>query len=47
MQLLDKTRKINKLLQQSAGKPVNFKEMADTLEEVIESNVFVLSRNGK
>lgn len=47
MQLLEKTRKINKLLQQSAGKPVNFKEMADTLEEVIESNVFVLSRKGK
>lgn len=47
MQLLDKTRKINKLLQQSAGKPVNFKEMADTLEEVIESNVFILSRKGK
>lgn len=47
MQLLDKTRKINKLLQQSAGKPVNFKEMADTLEEAIEANVFVLSRKGK
>jgi transcriptional pleiotropic repressor len=47
MQLLERTRKINKLLQQSAGKPVNFKEMADTLEEVIEANVFVLSRKGK
>jgi transcriptional pleiotropic repressor len=47
MSLLDKTRKINKLLQQSAGKPVNFKEMADTLEEVIMSNVFIISRRGK
>ncbi len=28
-------------------KPVNFKEMAETLCEVIESNVFVVSRRGK
>lgn len=47
MELLEKTRIINKLLQQSAGKPVNFKEMADTLTEVIESNVFIVSRRGK
>ncbi|MGM9986529.1 MAG: GTP-sensing pleiotropic transcriptional regulator CodY [Bacillaceae bacterium] len=47
MELLGKTRVINKLLQQSAGKPVNFKEMADTLTEVIESNVFIVSRRGK
>lgn len=47
MNLLERTRKINKLLQQAAGRPVNFKEMADTLGEVIESNVFVVSRRGK
>ncbi|GGE65611.1 GTP-sensing pleiotropic transcriptional regulator CodY [Priestia taiwanensis] len=47
MELLERTRKINKLLQQSAGKPVNFKEMADTLTEVIEANVFIVSRRGK
>ena len=40
MNLLTKTRKINSMLQASAGKPVNFKEMAATLSEVIESNVF-------
>ena len=33
MNLLTKTRKINSMLQASAGKPVNFKEMADTLGE--------------
>lgn len=35
------------MLQASAGKPVNFKEMADTLGDVIESNVFIVSRKGK
>ncbi|MFC0271287.1 GTP-sensing pleiotropic transcriptional regulator CodY [Metabacillus herbersteinensis] len=47
MALLQKTRKINALLQKSAGKPVNFKEMAETLSDVIEANIFVLSRRGK
>src|SRR5699024_4869040 len=47
MELLGKTRMINAMLQQAAGKPVNFKEMAETLRNVIESNVFVLSRKGK
>ncbi len=47
MSLLEKSRKINALLQKSAGKPVNFNEMAQTLTEVINGNVFVLSRKGK
>src|SRR5690625_5157288 len=46
MDLLTKTRKINSMLQEVAG-PVNFKEMAEVLSEVIESNTFVVSRNGK
>jgi transcriptional pleiotropic repressor len=47
MALLTKTRTINAMLQKAAGKPVNFKEMAETLRDVIESNVFVVSRRGK
>lgn len=47
MDLLTKTRKINALLQKAAGKPVNFKEMSETLSEVIEANTFVVSRRGK
>lgn len=47
MKLLDKTRKINAMLQESAGEPVNFKEMAETLRDVIEANIFVVSRRGK
>ncbi|WP_033543932.1 GTP-sensing pleiotropic transcriptional regulator CodY [Planococcus sp. CAU13] len=47
MTLLDKTRRINSMLQAAAGKPVNFKDMAETLSEVIECNAFVVSRKGK
>ncbi|MGJ7910680.1 GTP-sensing pleiotropic transcriptional regulator CodY [Neobacillus sp. LXY-1] len=47
MDLLTKTRRINVLLQKSAGKPVNFKEMAETLSETIEANIYIVSRRGK
>ncbi|MDI3412279.1 GTP-sensing pleiotropic transcriptional regulator CodY [Bacillus sonorensis] len=47
MALLQKTRKINAMLQNAAGKLVNFKEMAETLRDVIDSNIFVVSRRGK
>ncbi len=47
MNLLERTRKINALLQKAAGKPVNFNDVAKTLSEVINGNVFVLSRKGK
>lgn len=47
MDLLSKTRTINAMLQKAAGKPVNFKEMSETLSEVIQANIFVLSRRGK
>src|SRR3954447_13216408 len=47
MNLLSKSRKINSLLQNTAGKSVNFKGMSETLCEVIEANVFIISRRGK
>ncbi|MGV3489426.1 MAG: GTP-sensing pleiotropic transcriptional regulator CodY [Tuberibacillus sp.] len=46
MNLLEKTRKINNMLQKTST-PVNFNEMAETLRDVIGSNIFVLSRRGK
>src|SRR5690625_377531 len=46
MTLLERTRKINSLLQQTAGKPVNFNEMATTLSEVLSGNAFIVSRKG-
>jgi len=47
MDLLSRTRTINAMLQKAAGKPVNFKEMSETLSKVIGANIFVLSRRGK
>lgn len=47
MDLLSKSRKINALLQKAAGRAVNFKEMSETLSDVIEANVFIVSRRGK
>ncbi|MGY4689814.1 GTP-sensing pleiotropic transcriptional regulator CodY [Salibacterium sp. K-3] len=47
MDLLSKSRKINDMLQKTAGDHVNFKDMAETLRDIISSNVFVVSRRGK
>ncbi|MFS0643501.1 GTP-sensing pleiotropic transcriptional regulator CodY [Siminovitchia sp. 179-K 8D1 HS] len=47
MELLTRTRTINAMLQKAAGKPVNFREMAETLCDVIDANIYVLSRRGK
>lgn len=45
--LLEKTRRINKQLQKSAGNPVDFDEMAQVLKEVINSNCYIIGRHGK
>jgi len=42
--LLDKTRALNKLLQKSAGYPVDFKEVALLFGEVIACNVYILDQ---
>ncbi|TDL97751.1 GTP-sensing pleiotropic transcriptional regulator CodY [Macrococcus brunensis] len=47
MSLLKKTRDINKLLQEHEGLAVDFKEMADQLGSVMQSNVFIISRRGR
>lgn len=47
MNLLSKTRRINRLLQKAAGHAVNFMEMAEVLRDVIDANVYVVSRKGK
>ena len=46
-ELLNKTRKINRLIQRSAGHPVNFEEMSHVLSETIEANVYIVDENGK
>lgn len=45
--LLEKTRKISRLIQQSLGYQVDFDDMANVLAELIGCNVYVLSRKGQ
>lgn len=47
MELLQRARKINAMLQKTSGTKVNFNDMSSTLSEVIKGNVFILSRRGK
>lgn len=47
MDLLLRTRKVNEMLQKSGGQQVSFKDMAETLRDTIDSNVFIISRRGK
>jgi transcriptional pleiotropic repressor len=45
--LLEKTRRINRTIQQSVGYQVDFNEMAKLVSEVMEATVYVFSRKGK
>ena len=47
VQLLDKTRKINKLLHNNDSQMVVFNDICDVLSEILNSNVLVISRKGK
>ena len=47
VQLLDKTRKINKLLHNNNSSKVVFNDICAVLTEILDSNVLVISRKGK
>lgn len=47
MELLTKVRKINAMLQNTKGTTVSFMEMAELLSEIIDTNVFIISTDGK
>ncbi len=47
VQLLDKTRMIQKLLHNNGSSKVVFNDICDVLKEILESNVLVISRKGK
>lgn len=47
VQLLDKTRKINKLLHNNNSSKVVFNDICDVLTDIMESNVLVVSKKGK
>ncbi|SNX55527.1 GTP-sensing pleiotropic transcriptional regulator CodY [Thermoanaerobacterium sp. RBIITD] len=45
--LLEKTRKVNKILQKTGIQPVNFNELSQILKDVVNCNVYIISRRGK
>ena len=47
VQLLDKTRKINKLLHNNNSSKVVFNDICAVLTEILDSNVLVVSKKGK
>lgn len=47
VQLLDKTRKINKLLHNNNSSKVVFNDICEVLTEILKSNILVISRKGK
>ena len=47
VQLLDKTRKINRLLHNNNSSKVVFNDICDVLTEIMKSNVLVVSKKGK
>ncbi len=47
VQLLDKTRKINKLLHNNSSSKVVFNDICQVLTNILNSNILVLSRKGK
>lgn len=47
VQLLDKTRKINKLLHNNNSSKVVFNDICEVLSEILQSNILVISKKGK
>ncbi len=47
VQLLDKTRKINKLLHNNNSSKVVFNDICKVLTEILDSNILVISKKGK
>lgn len=47
VQLLDKTRKINRLLHNNSSSKVVFNDICDVLTGILDSNILVISRKGK
>lgn len=47
VQLLDKTRKINKLLHNNNSHKVVFNDICKVLSDILESNILVISKKGK
>lgn len=47
VQLLDKTRKINRLLHNNSSSKVVFNDICDVMTEILDSDILVISKKGK
>lgn len=47
MSLLDKTRKLNKILQKSGTEPIIFNDICNLLNDILNCNVYIISKEGK
>ena len=47
VQLLDKTRKINKLLHNNSSSKVVFNDICAVMTEILDSDILVISKKGK
>ncbi|KAI4447761.1 GTP-sensing transcriptional pleiotropic repressor CodY [Eubacterium plexicaudatum ASF492] len=47
VQLLDKTRKINKLLHNNNSSKVVFNDICKVMTDILKSNILVISKKGK
>lgn len=45
--LLDKTRRLNRIIQRSGSEPVRFSDLSSILSEILHSNIYITSRTGK
>ena len=45
--ILEKTRCINKILQNATGQYVDYKEMSEVLKNVINANIYIVDQEGK
>lgn len=45
--LLQKTRRVNKTLQSYGSKPVSFTELSRILSDVLDANIYIVSRKGR
>lgn len=45
--LLDKTRRLNKTLQNAGSEPLSFLELSKKLSEILDANVYIVNRKGR
>ncbi|MCD6435394.1 MAG: GTP-sensing pleiotropic transcriptional regulator CodY [Clostridiales bacterium] len=45
--LLSRTRRLNKVLQRTGDSPIEFNELCDLLKNILDSNVYIISKKGK